>query len=243
MAKKTANIEENKRPITVEDHKELNARNEKLNRNAVNLALGFPNGDEFEKDLTALLDSDCEANGETVVIALIDFDKFMHINTDFGVEAGDNVLIETGRYIKENTPEDAKVYRIGGDEFAVIFRGLYEREDIFLLLNDLKNNFNVKTPDGATQTITIGMATAFIDANRYAELVRKADGALYRAKIQGRNRIAMAKEEKMIPKTSHFTQDQLQRLANLSKREGVGEAILLREALDMLLRKYDLLPY
>ena len=243
MAKKTTENVEAKRPITVEDHKALNARNEKLNRNAVNLALGFPNGDEFEKDLTALLDSDCEANGETVVIALIDFDKFMHINTDFGVEAGDNVLIETGRYIKDNIPEYAKVYRIGGDEFAVIFRGICEREDIFLLLNDLKNNFNVKTPDGAIQTITIGMATAFIDANRYAELVRKADGALYRAKIQGRNRIAMAKEEKMIPKTSHYTQDQLQRLANLSKREGVGEAILLREALDMLLRKYDLLPY
>jgi predicted DNA-binding protein len=50
----------------------------------------------------------------------------------------------------------------------------------------------------------------------------------------------MAREEKMIPTTSHFTQDQLQRLANLSKREGIGEAILLREALDMLLKKYDI---
>ena len=239
MAKKTTDNETAKRPITVEDHKELNKRNEKLKRNAVNLALGFPNGEEFEKDLTELLESDCEANGETVVVALIDFDNFMHINDDFGVEAGDNVLIETGKYIKANAPKDAKVYRIGGDEFSIIFKGLTEREDIFLFLNDLKNNFNVKTPDGAEQTITIGMATAFVDANRYAELVRKADGALFRAKVQGRNRIAMAREEKMIPKTSHYTQDQLQRLAKLSKREGIGEAILLREALDMLIRKYD----
>ena len=83
------------------------------------------------------------------------------------------------------------------------------------------------------------MATAFLDASRYAELVRKADGAVYRAKAQGGNRITMAKEEKMIPKTSHYTQDQLQRLSALSKREGIGEAILLREALDMLIRKYD----
>ena len=239
MAKKTTDTEA-KRPITVEDHKELNARNVKLNKNAVNEALGFPNGEQFEKDLTELLDSDCEANGETVVIALVDFDCFMHINNDFGIEAGDRVLIETGMYIKESAPKDAKVYRIGGDEFAIIFKGLTEREDIFLFLNDLKNNFDVKTPDGAPQTLTIGMATAFVDANRYAELVRKADGALYRAKIQGRNRIAMAREEKMIPKTSHYTQDQLQRLAKLSKREGIGEAILLREALDMLIRKYDI---
>jgi len=239
MAKKTVE-NENNRPITVEDHKELNKKHEKLNKNAVNLALGFPNGEAFEKDLTELLDSDCESNGETVVIALIDFDSFMHINNDFGVEVGDNILIETGKYIKANAPKDAKVYRIGGDEFALIFKGLTEREDIFLFLNDLKNNFNVKTPDGVAQTLTIGMATAFVDANRYAELVRKADGALYRAKVQGRNRIAMAKEEKMIPKTSHYTQDQLQRLAKLSKREGIGEAILLREALDMLIRKYDI---
>lgn len=239
MAKKTTNNEENKRPITVEDHREQSRRHAKTNKNAVTLALGFPGGDEFEKDLTEILESDSEAKGETVVVALVDFDNFYHINEDFGVEAGDNVLIETGKYLRANTPKEAKVYRIGGDEFGIIFEGLTEREDIFLFLNDLKNNFSVKTPDGAAQTITIGMATAFLDASRYAELVRKADGALYRAKAQGGNRIAMAKEEKMIPKTSHYTQDQLQRLSMLSKREGIGEAILLREALDMLIRKYD----
>ena len=54
------------------------------------------------------------------------------------------------------------------------------------------------------------------------------------------DKVAMAKEEKMVPKTSHYTQDQLQRLAKLAKREGVGEAILLREALDLLLKKYDI---
>ena len=42
----------------------------------------------------------------------------------------------------------------------------------------------------------------------------------------------------MVPKTSHYTSDQLKRLSALSKREGIGEAILLREALDMLLKKY-----
>ena len=239
MAKKTTNNEETKRPITVEDHREQSVRHARSNKNAVNLALGFPGGDEFEKDLTEILESDCEGKGETAIVALVDFDNFLHINDDFGVEAGDTVLIETGKYLREKTPKDATVYRIGGDEFGIIFKGFLEREDIFLFLNDLKNNFNVKTPDGAAQTITIGMATAFLDASRYAELVRKADSALYRAKAQGRNRIAMAKEEKMIPKTSHYTQDQLQRLSLLSKREGIGEAILLREALDMLIRKYD----
>ena len=234
------NKSEEKRPITVEDHKELARKHAERKVSAVNDALQFPTGDAFEEELNAILNSDVEASGEIVAIALIDCDKFDHINKDFGVSEGDRVLIEAGKYIRDNLPEGAKVYRIGGDEFAVLFRGIMEREEIFLYLNDLKNHYAVQTPDGQRQTITVGMATAFEDANRCVELIRKADGALFRAKVSGGNKVSMAKEEKMVPKTSHFTQDQLQRLAKLAKREGVGEAILLREGLDLLLKKYDI---
>ena len=232
--------ENEKRPFTVEEHRELARRHAERNVTAVNDALGFPTGDAFDTDLNGIMNSDAEANGEVVAIALIDCDKFDHINKDFGREAGDKVLISAGEYIRDSLPEDAKVYRIGGDEFGIIFHGTMEREEIFLFLNDLKNNYSVAAPDGERQTVTIGMATAFEDASRCAELVRKADGALFRAKVAGGNKVAMAKEEKMVPKTSHFTQDQLQRLAKLAKREGVGEAILLREAVDLLLKKYDI---
>ena len=228
------------RPITVADHQAVERRHAEKKLTAVNDALRFPVGEQFDTDLADILNNGAEENGEVVAIALIDCDEFDHINRDFGPEEGDRVLIEAGTYIASSIPEEAKVYRIGGDEFGLIFRGTMEREEIFLFLNDLKNGYNVKTLDGIRQTITIGMATAFEDASRCAELVRKADSALYRAKMSGRNRIAMAREEKMVPKTSHYTQDQLQRLAKLGKREGIGEAILLREALDMLLKKYDI---
>ena len=234
------NKNEEKRPITVEDHKEVARKHAERKVSAVNDALQFPTGDAFEEELNAILNSDVEASGEIVAIALIDCDKFDHINKDFGVGEGDRVLIEAGKYIRDNLPEGAKVYRIGGDEFAILFRGIMEREEIFLYLNDLKNHYAVQTPDGQRQTITVGMATAFEDASRCVELIRKADGALFRAKVSGGNKVSMAKEEKMVPKTSHFTQDQLQRLAKLAKREGVGEAILLREGLDLLLKKYDI---
>jgi len=228
------------RPFTVEDHKNLGKKHAERKLTAVNDALQFPTGDAFDEDLTRLLNSDAEAEGEVIAIALIDCDQFDHINKDFGPDAGDRVLIDAGNYIRGSLPEGATVYRIGGDEFGIIFRGTMEREEIFLFLNEMKNNYPVKTPDGVQQAITVGMSTAFEDANRCAELIRKADGALYRAKVAGGNRVAMAREEKMVPKTSHFTQDQLQRLAKLAKREGVGEAILLREALDLLLKKYDI---
>ena len=230
---------ENFHPVTVEDHMTLARIHAEKKISSVNDALQFPGGDQFEKDLTEILASDPEAAGETVVIALTDCDEFDHINKDFGREEGDRILIAAGTYLKESLPAEAKIYRIGGDEFGIIFRGAMEREEIFLLLNEVRSNYNVTTPDGVRQSMTIGMATAFMDASRCAELIRKADSALYRAKISGRNKVAMAKEEKMVPKTSHYTQDQLQRLAKLAKKEGIGEAILLREALDMLLKKYD----
>ena len=228
------------RPITVQDHKELSRIHAEKKINAVNDALGFPDGDQFEADLTELLKAEGAGTEEIIAIALIDSDRFDHINHDFGPGEGDRILIETGRYIQQSLPEGARVYRIGGDEFGILFCGDMEREEIFLFLNELRSHFDVKTPDGEAQSITIGMATAFEDATRCAELIRKADSALYRVKLTGGNRVGMAREEKMVPKTSHYTQDQLQRLSRLSKREGVGEAILLREAMDMLLKKYDI---
>ena len=233
------NVPEAKRPVTVADHRELNRIHAAKKTTAVSDALKFPDGDQFEADLAEIFSSDAESSGEIIAIALIDCDRFDHINRDFSPDEGDRILIEAGRFVRESLPEGAKVYRIGGDEFGIIFRGTMEREEIFLFLNDLKNSYSVQTPDGERQTITIGLATAFEDASRVPELIRKADSALFRAKAAGGNRVALAKEEKMVPKTSHYTQDQLQRRSRVAKQEGVGEAILLREALDMLLKKYD----
>jgi hypothetical protein len=69
--------------------------------------------------------------------------------------------------------------------------------------------------------------------------MRKASEALYRAKVGGRNKVCLAREERMVTKTSHYAQGQLYGLSRLAKRKGVGEAVLLREALDDLLRKYN----
>ncbi|WP_051226852.1 diguanylate cyclase [Butyrivibrio sp. MC2013] len=223
-------------PVTPEDHKKLDPGRHP----DVNESLAFPIGDAFDKVITEILDSDAEAEGETVVIALVDLDYFKRVNDEYGFAEGDRILIESGRYIASKAGKYASVFRIGGDEFGIIFRGTREREDIFLQLEEMRRDYDVLLPDKSPMTMTIGMATAFEDANRCAELIRKADGALYRAKTAGRNKVAMAKEEKMVPKTTHYTQDQLKRLAGLSKREDIGEAILLREALDMLLKKYDI---
>lgn len=210
-------------------------KNEKTNR--VNEVLRLPLAAEFERDIRAALSGAGEAG--VVVLAFLDLDNFLKVNESFGFAAGDEVMIQTGEYLRQNLPEGAGLYRYGGDQFAALFQAGLEKEDVLLRMEELRRGFSVKTPDGAAQTLSIGISAAPEDGERAEELIRKADSALFRGKAIGKNRVCLAREEKMVTKTSHYTADQLQRLTKVSKREGMGEAILLREALDALLKKYD----
>jgi predicted signal transduction protein with EAL and GGDEF domain len=84
-----------------------------------------------------------------------------------------------------------------------------------------------------------GVAEFPSDGGDWRELIRKAGEALYRARQLGRNRICLPASSQMVTKTAHFTQTQLEKLAELGKHTNKSEAYLLREALDDLLRKYD----
>ena len=71
------------------------------------------------------------------------------------------------------------------------------------------------------------------------ELIRRCGEHLDHEKVGGRNKVTLAREKKMVTKTSHYTLGQLEGLSRLAKREGLNEATLLREALDDLLRKHN----
>ena len=202
----------------------------------VNEVLQFPLTDSFEENIISYLESHSEDDA-SITIALIDLDHLARINECFGRDIGEQIMIQTGRYLVEDLPESASIYRIAGDEFGIVFKGV-EKEEVFLLMEKKRTNYHVLAPDDKPMSFSTGVAAAFDDASRYQELVRKAESAMFRAKYSGRNKVALAREEKMVPKTSHYTSDQLKRLSLLSKKEGIGEAILLREALDMLLKKY-----
>lgn len=176
-----------------------------------------------------------------VSLAFFDIDQFMQVNTDHGHDEGDTVLREIATvFATKLEGTKAHTYRIGGDEFAVILADV-EKEDAFLAIESARAA--VAAAESLAHidphpTISAGIATWPHDGTTRQEVIRKADDALFRAKGSGRNRVTLAREEKKVPKTSHYTQGRLERLSALSKREGVGEAELLREALDDLLKKY-----
>ncbi|MBU0935242.1 MAG: diguanylate cyclase [Spirochaetes bacterium] len=200
---------------------------------------GLPKREALEKALDQLME-----NGDTgcLTLVLCDVDKFLEINQAHGHAGGDAVLKLVAKALQ--TAGDSLAIRYGGDEFAVIFKGV-EREQAFLRMEKIRAELaEIKQieADGKQQalrfSISAGISAWPIDGSNQAELMRKADAALYRAKLGGRNKIMLAYEEKMVPKTAHFTATQLERLSDLAKDQGVGEAVLLREALDELLTKY-----
>lgn len=191
---------------------------------------------EFEEMISASID-----RNEDLTLAMIDIDRFMSINDEYGHAVGDEVIIQVSQHISRNVPENAEIYRYSGDEFAVLLQDT-EKEKVFLMMEKLRDSFSFDNKEGEKQitvTLSIGISSSPEDGSRIAEIVRKAEGALFRAKKSGRNKVCLSREEKMITKTSHYTFEQLQRLSELAKKEGMGEAILLREALDDLLKKYD----
>jgi diguanylate cyclase (GGDEF)-like protein len=181
--------------------------------------------------------------GWALSLALLDIDRFDAYNKTNGRECGDAVLVAMSNVLN-GLGYDALPFRYGGDEFALLLPNT-ERERALLMLEKVRAEVEAMEVVGENDafkvrfTISAGIAALPIDGSSANELLRKADEALYRAKVAGRNRVMLAYEEKMIAKTSHFTATQLDRLSALSKDEGIGEAALLREALDDLLTKYN----
>ena len=199
------------------------------------------------KSFNALFDEAIDkhkASDAPLSLAFVDIDYFMQINETYGHPAGDAVLVTVASILREGAGEQAAVCRYGGDEFVILFPET-ERELAFLLVEKMRAAMldrPIPTGKGGEKvqgiSISAGIACVPIDGRLKSEIFRKADQALYRAKATGRAKVRLAYDERMVPKTSHYTQTQLERLSKLSAERQAGEAELLREALDDLIAKY-----
>ena len=205
---------------------------------------GLVSGVELNSEMEKLIARD----GEFSLIA-IDIDMMFDINRDFGHDAGDAVILLIARHIGKLFPKPCLGFRDTRDEFEILMPGC-GKEEAFLKAEELRSlvyeeKLDYRSSDGAPlkQTISVGVSAYPDDGNRPADILRRADSAILRAKKNGRNQVCLAREEKLIPKTSHYTQAQLEKLSLIAEKEEVGEAVLLREALDDLLKKYDVDKY
>lgn len=197
----------------------------------------------LEKFLLALQQAKASEKEIPLSLTLIDVDHFKAINDEHGHLTGDNLLVMVAEVIRGHVGQAALIGRYGGDEFVAVLPG-EEREQVFLKLERIRQDISQRVlpaEDGESIKdihISGGVASFPVDGRTENELFRKADHALYRAKAGGRNQIRLAFEERMVPKTTHYTQIQLERLSKLAEDRGVSEADLLREAMDDFLTKY-----
>ena len=175
-----------------------------------------------------------------VALAMIDTDGFKSINDELGHNVGDELLKAHAQSLAGSLPGDAVVSRFGGDEFLVALPNT-SAEGALILLEEVRAYLasHVPIPEvGRPVPITVGIAARPPHGSNLDELLRAADGAMYRAKHEGRNRVAIHVDEKMVMKSNYYDRASLSRLSKLSENVGRTEASLLREALDDLFAKH-----
>ena len=117
-----------------------------------------------------------------------DLDDFKGINDRYGHLAGDYVLKEVCGCIKQAIGEDCTIGRMGGEEFAVFFKGR-SLEVSTALADRLRKNVEQKAFEhkGSEINVTISVGIASGRGLSFIELYQQADKMLYEAKRAGKN--------------------------------------------------------
>ena len=131
-----------------------------------------------------------------VSVLMLDIDHFKDFNDTYGHAAGDAVLLDVARILRDSIRIEDTACRYGGEEFAVIMAGLDPTEATQraeqLRLRIAEQAFTWNDQDLGHLTVSIGISTHPQHGDNPDRLLRSADTALYRAKDGGRNRVETA---------------------------------------------------
>ena len=149
---------------------------------------GAANRRAFEEQLATEL-ARTHRHGQPLMLALVDVDHFKRINDRHGHDVGDRVLVELSDRVRGQLRSVDLLARVGGDEWALLLPGT-DRDDGAAVLERVRAAMAATPLSGVAVTVTIGAAVAGAGAGA-GTLYRAADRALYAAKSQGRDRLAL----------------------------------------------------
>ena len=132
-------------------------------------------------------------DGRQLAILFIDLDHFKEVNDTLGHDAGDALLIEAARRIRQCVRESDTVARMGGDEFTVVLSELHDGEHLERIVQGLLQEMARLFQIGGEQvyvSASVGITMYPRDATEVEALFKNADQALYVAKGAGRNRFS-----------------------------------------------------
>ena len=153
---------------------------------------GLGNRRQVERELPRLM-SHSARTGEPLAVAMLDLDHFKQINDRFGHAVGDAVLMAIADLFRARVRGGDLIARMGGEEFLIVFAHAspeWARDACERLRMAVQEHGWDQIAAGLRVTISIGLCVASPQADA-AQLLERADLALYDAKHQGRNRVGM----------------------------------------------------
>jgi diguanylate cyclase (GGDEF)-like protein len=145
--------------------------------------------DQLEQEITR-----ARRNHTRLAICMLDIDHFKQVNDENGHGAGDEVLRHMGRALVRRSRSSDSACRLGGDEFLIILSDA-DLESARLAGERLRadlHEWSAYQPE-PTVTLSVGVAAYPGNGTTVEELLRAADTALYAAKADGRDRVAVAR--------------------------------------------------
>jgi diguanylate cyclase (GGDEF)-like protein len=157
----------------------------------------LPNHTAFREELRRALARQRRLQ-ENFALLCFDLDDFKTINDTMGYIAGDQMLIETARRLKQVSRDSDMVARLGYDKFALIAVGVATDDQAKAIANRIvglfRDSFEIAGHERSV-TISVGVALAPIDGDDVDLLLRNADSALYSMKRSGKNGYTMFRDE------------------------------------------------
>lgn len=133
---------------------------------------------------------------EEAVIVMADIDHFKALNDTYGHAAGDRALEAFGEACVTVMRREDLAGRIGGEEFALLITQA-DTESALLVTQRLGETFERLQSERGSEAPTVSYGIAAVDQRRpLAASIHRADGALYRAKREGRDRAAIDADER-----------------------------------------------
>jgi diguanylate cyclase (GGDEF)-like protein/PAS domain S-box-containing protein len=165
------------------------AENELLYMANHDLLTGLPNRNLLSDRLDVAL-AQSTRNKKSLVIMMMDLDRFKYVNDEFGHIVGDKLLKTAGERLTRMLRKSDTVARIGGDEFVIVLPEVETVADADKLANKMLKEFKkpfVIDEHKLNITTSIGIAVYPADGENADILMRNADKSMYRAKQKGRD--------------------------------------------------------
>jgi diguanylate cyclase (GGDEF)-like protein/PAS domain S-box-containing protein len=132
--------------------------------------------------------------GQNYAYIALDLDNFKQINDMYGHWAGDSIIMGISNILREVYGNNARIGRMGGDEFAVFIPDVKDRAQIQSQADEVLRRLRLqKEMIGMAEepTASIGIAFGPEDGRSFRELYHRADEALYQVKNEEKNSIAI----------------------------------------------------